>query len=349
MTSIYNLTYDKLSQFLVANQKKTYLVNQIFDWTYTKNINDFDECSNLSKETIIWLKENFSFNKPKILKTSIDSLDETVKFLLELDGGHIVETVLMKFPYGYSICVTTQVGCNMGCHFCASGLIKKVRNLDVGEIIGQIMIGNQWLDEKKKAKISRIVVMGIGEPLDNYDNLLEFLDIANHPKGLNISQRHITVSTCGIVPKIKEWARLKKQYNLAISLHASNDEIRSQIMPINYAYPMKDLLEAIDYYLSLNNRRITIEYILLDKINDQDHHALELVALFKNRLTYINLIPYNQVDEMPQFKKSENVKRFYDVLRKNKITATIRQERGTTIDAACGQLRYKKIKEDKWN
>ena len=346
MKSIYNFTYKKLNQFLIENNKKTYLASQIFDWIYVKLINDFSNCTNLSKETIIWLKDNFNLSKPKIVKTSIDSTDGTVKFLLELNGGHIVETVLMKFTYGYSVCVTTQVGCNMGCNFCASGLIKKVRNLNIEEIIGQIIISSEWLIKKNNSKISRIVVMGIGEPFDNYDNLLDFLDIVNDQKGLNISQRNITVSTCGIVPKIKEWAKLKKQYNLAISLHASNDEIRNQIMPINQAYPLKDLLNAIDYYLSLHNRRITIEYILLDKINDHDNHALELVELFKNKLVYINLIPYNRVDEMPQFIKSVNVKRFYDILRKNKITTTIRQERGTKIDAACGQLRYKKIKGD---
>lgn len=344
MISIYSLTQNELKKILEENNKKSYLASQIFDWLYVKKNEDFSNFSNLSSQNIKWLSEKYSIIQPKIIEIYIDPIDDTVKFLIELDGGHLVESVLMSFVYGYSICVTSQIGCNMGCHFCASGLIKKVRNLSVDEIIGQLMIVNKWLIENRDATISRIVVMGIGEPLDNYDNLLKFLEIANDPKGLNISQRHITVSTCGIIPKIIEWANLKKQYNLAISFHASNNEVRTRIMPINKAYPINELIKAIDYYLSINNRRITIEYILLDGINDLDEHAVELANIFRGKLVYVNLIPYNNVDEMVEYKKSNNVKRFYDILKKNNITVTVRQEKGKNIDAACGQLRYKKIK-----
>ncbi|MGL5630490.1 MAG: 23S rRNA (adenine(2503)-C(2))-methyltransferase RlmN [Mycoplasmoidaceae bacterium] len=345
MKQIYNFTFSQLQDFLIENNNKKYIAKQIFEWIYLKQVNSFKEMTNISNENIKFLEKNINFSLPNIIETKIDKKDETTKFLVKLDSEDIIETVLMKFYYGYSVCITTQVGCNMGCSFCASGLTKKLRNLEVSEMVSQIMIVNKWLFAKHKKLISRIVVMGIGEPFDNYDNLINFLTIISDQNGLNISQRHITVSTCGIIPKIKIWSEMKKQYNLAISFHASNDFIRSKLMPINKIYSIENLLNMMDYYHSLNNRRITIEYILLDNINDSDENALELVKIFRNRLVYINLIPYNNVVEMIMYKKSKRIKEFYEILKSHHLTVTIRQEKGSSINAACGQLRYLKLKE----
>ena len=250
----------------------------------------------------------------------------------------------MHFHFGESICVSTQVGCNMACSFCASGLLKKKRDLSAGEIVGQVLYVQKILDETEK-RIGNVVIMGTGEPFDNYDNVLNFANIINSDHGLAIGARHITISTCGIVPKIKEFSKGKYQYNLAISLHAPNDELRSKLMPINKAYPLDELMEALREYSIDNNRRLTFEYILLHGINDLDEYAVELAKLIKGYNAYVNLIPYNEVDESGYVSSNEkSALHFYDLLMKNGVKATLRSKHGEDIDAACGQLRVKYIK-----
>lgn len=339
MTSIYDLKLSELEQFFLENDEKKFRAQQVFDWIYKKKVHTFDEMSNLSKNVIDLLNNNFEI---KVLEKVVEtrSVDGTMKFLYGLPDGNLIETVLMSHDYGYSICVTSQVGCNMGCRFCASGILKKKRNLSAGEIMSQIIESERAFGKR----ISYVVVMGIGEPFDNYDNLMTFLENANSSKGLEIGARHITVSTCGIVPKIKEYADEQLQINLAISLHAPNNEIRNQLMPINKAYPIEQVIDAIRYYMTKTNRRITIEYILIDELNDQKEHALELVKLLKGLNVYVNLIPYNEVIEAP-FKRSkrENQEIFYDTLKKNGMNATLRKEQGHDINAACGQLRSQNL------
>ncbi len=339
MTNIYDLKLSELEQFFLENDEKKFRAQQVFDWIYKKKVHTFDEMSNLSKNVIDLLNNNFEI---KVLEKVVEtrSVDGTMKFLYGLPDGNLIETVLMSHDYGYSICVTSQVGCNMGCRFCASGILKKKRNLSAGEIMSQIIESERAFGKR----ISYVVVMGIGEPFDNYDNLMTFLENANSSKGLEIGARHITVSTCGIVPKIKEYADEQLQINLAISLHAPNNEIRNQLMPINKAYPIEQVIDAIRYYMTKTNRRITIEYILIDELNDQKEHALELVKLLKGLNVYVNLIPYNEVIEAP-FKRSkrENQEIFYDTLKKNGMNATLRKEQGHDINAACGQLRSQNL------
>ncbi len=268
------------------------------------------------------------------------SSDDTVKFLYKLHDGHLIETVLMRQHYGNSVCVTTQVGCNIGCRFCASGQLKKVRDLTAGEMIAQVIMTERLLEER----ISYVVVMGIGEPFDNYENLIRFLKTLNHPKGLAIGARHITVSTSGIVPKIRAYADFDLQVNLAVSLHAPNDSIRTGLMKINKTYPIKDLIDAIRYYIDVTNRRVTIEYILISGINDSQEVARELVSLLRGLNVYVNLIPYNDVLGAPyQRSAKETMLAFYDTLMKNHIQVTLRKEQGHDIDAACGQLRSRHL------
>lgn len=339
--SIYSFSYKQLQEKLTSDNVKKYVADQIFDWLYHKLVDSFEEMTNLSKETIAYLNKNFYFDKLDI-DTVQEDKDGTYKFLLKLHDNNLIEVVLMSFDYGYSVCVTSQVGCNMGCKFCASGLIKKSRDITVGEFIKQFLIAKKFLWKKKAQNLTHMVVMGIGEPFDNFNNLVQFMEVIKDQKGLNIGGRKITVSTCGLVPRIKQWADINNQVNLAISLHGSNDEIRGQLMPINKAFNIQKLLEAIDYYLEKTNRRITIEYILINNLNDKKEHAFELIEMFKNRLVYINLIPYNSVFEN-SYRRSEKCKDFYDILKNNGITCTIRQEKGSSIDAACGQLRSKKL------
>ena len=252
-----------------------------------------------------------------------------------------VETVLMRYNYGNVICVSSQVGCNMGCSFCASGLLKRKRNLTVEEMVGQVLVMNDLLAlEGNNQRVTHVVVMGTGEPFDNYDNVMDFVRIINHPKALAIGARHITVSTCGLPDKIIKYANEGLQINLAISLHAPNNEIRSRIMPINRAYPLEKLIPAVKEYEKTAGRRVTFEYILLKDVNDKMEHADELARLIKGTLAYVNLIPYNPVNENG-YQRSNNVHAFLDRLTKNGVTATIRKEFGTDIDAACGQLRAK--------
>lgn len=339
MKNIYDMTLNELKEYFVSIGLKPFRAVQIFEWLYRHHIRSFDEMTNVKKDVINKLKEDFILDLYEI-KAHQKSKDGTEKFLFKLSDGNLIESVLMRHNYGTSICVTSQVGCNMGCAFCASGMKKKLRNLTAGEIVMQL----ESVYHSIKERISHIVVMGIGEPFDNYENVMRFLSIVNEPKGLEIGSRHISVSTCGIVPKIYEYAKENLQSNLAISLHAPNDEIRNKIMPINKAYPIKELVKAISDYIELTNRRVTIEYILIDNLNDTVACANELASLLFGLNVYINLIPYNEVKEHP-FKRSskEQMKRFYDTLKKRSLNVTLRLEQGSDIDAACGQLRSKHL------
>ena len=340
MKTIYDYSYSDLEELFLSRGMKKYRAQQLFSWLYRKHASSFDEMSDLSKDTIAMLKEEYIID-PVIIRDKQVSKDGTTKFLFELQDGSLVESVLMYFDYGKSLCVTSQIGCNMGCKFCASGLLKKQRNCTSGEIVGQVMAVQKMLDETEE-RLSHVVIMGTGEPFDNYEEVMRFCKTLNDDRGLAIGARHITISTCGVVPKIYEFAKQKVQYNLAISLHAPNNELRDQLMPINHAYPLEVLMEALRYYCSLNNRKLTFEYILLKGVNDSEAHAKELAKLLKGLNAYVNLIPYNPVDEHG-FKTSEDfvTLHFYDILMKNRIKATLRQKHGEDIDAACGQLRAK--------
>lgn len=350
-TSIYDLTKEQLTDWLVERGQKKFRAEQVWDWVYRKRVTSFSEMKNVNKACLELLDEHFQLETLE-QEVKQESADGTIKFLFKLQDGHFIETVLMRHHYGLSVCVTTQVGCNIGCSFCASGLLKKNRDLSTGEIVEQIMKVQQHLDEQEKGeRVSHIVVMGIGEPFDNYDNVMDFIRIVNAPKGLEIGARHITVSTSGLVPKIRQFAEEELQVNLAVSLHAPSDELRTRIMKINRAYPIHELMDAIDYYLERTNRRVTIEYILLDDVNDHVEEAEQLANLLRDKrhLTYVNLIPYNPVNEHSEYRRSkkEAILAFYDMLKKNGINCVIRQEQGADIDAACGQLRSKQIKKEK--
>lgn len=341
MNNIYDLTFQQLEAFMLENNEKKYRARQVFDWLYKKKVTSFEEMSNLSESVLRLLNEHFELSRlEKVIESK--STDGTIKYLYSLKDGHLIETVIMNHGYGHSVCVTTQVGCNMGCRFCASGVLKKQRNLTSGEIMSQVIETERSFGKR----ITHIVVMGIGEPFDNYDHLMSFLKNVNDHRGLELGARHVTVSTCGIVPKIKNFADEKMQINLAISLHAPNNEIRNKIMPINKAYPIETLIDAIKHYMSRTNRRITIEYIMLRDLNDQKEHAIELAKLLKGLNVYVNLIPYNEVIEAP-FKRStaEAMDEFADILKKMGINATLRKEQGHDIDAACGQLRSQNIQK----
>ncbi len=340
MQSIYNYTLDMLKDYMISLGEKPFRSSQIIEWLYRKQIKSFDEMSNIKKTFIDTLKQDFNLDRLECV-TKQESFDGTKKFLFRLVDGNLIETVLMNNEYGYSACVTTEVGCNMGCAFCASGMKKKLRNLETSEIVLQVLTAS----ELAGVKITHVVVMGIGEPFDNYDNVINFIKILNEPLGFEIGARHITVSTCGLVPKIYEYSEFPLQVNLAISLHAPNNEIRNQIMPINKTYPIEILIKAISDYIDKTNRRVTIEYILLQDINDTPDCANELADLLHGLNVYVNLIPYNEVKEKP-YKRStkEAMVKFFDILKKRRINVQLRREQGGDIDAACGQLRSKHIK-----
>ena len=335
--NIYGLTLEELEDLFISLGSKKFHALQLFSWLYEKRVESFDEMSDIKKDIISILKDNYSIDRLKIVDVQEDS--DVCKYLFELYDGEHIEAVLMRHDYGNSICVSSQVGCNMGCKFGESGRRKKVRNLEAYEMVLQILMIEKLLGER----ISHVVVMGIGEPFDNYDNLIKFFKIINHPKGLAIGARHITVSTCGIIPKILEFSDFPLQINLAISLHAPNNEIRDKIMPINKVYPIEELIPALKTYLEKTNRRLTFEYIMLDGINDSEECAKELANLVKDINCYINLIPYNETNNI-EFKRTKTIQimRFYDILKKSRVNVTIRREFGGNIDAACGQLRSKK-------
>lgn len=343
MQSVYNYSFDELVTFLESIGEKKFRATQIFEWLYRARVSSFDEMTNLSSKTIEKLKEHLIIDNLEV-ETKEVSKDGTIKFLFKLPDERFIETVLMTHNYGNSVCVTSQVGCNMKCAFCASGELGKIRNLELHEMVLQVLHIQLELKEVFE-RVSNVVVMGIGEPFDNYDTVMNFLQVLNYPKGFEIGARHITVSTCGIVPKIKAFADFPLQVNLALSLHAANDELRDQIMPINKRYKLKEVIEALKYYYEKTNRRITFEYILLQDINDTDECAKQLVKLIRGMNAYVNLIPYNEVKTKP-FKRTtkEQAEKFFSILHQNGINVTLRMEHGTDISAACGQLRAKKIK-----
>ncbi len=337
MKSIYDMTIEEMTDYFLNNGDKKFYASQLFEWLYTKKIKSIEEATNIKKETRARLEEDFSFSTIKICQVEKD--EGVCKYLFSLQDHEHIEAVLMYHDYGTSICISSQVGCNMGCKFCESGRRKKVRNLKTGEMVEQIM----QVEQECGKRISHVVVMGIGEPFDNYDNICNMIKIINHPKGMAIGARHITISTCGLIPKIREFADFPYQVNLAISLHASNDELRKEIMPIAKVYPLKELMNALKEYIDKTHRRVTFEYILLKGVNDQEENAEELSRLLAGMNAYVNLIPYNETENL-QYERSNTVQiaKFYDILKKNKICVTIRREFGGRISAACGQLRSKK-------
>lgn len=334
MRNIYDYTLEELEDYFINTNDKKFRATQIYEFLYKKKVKSFDEMNNIGKNTVKLLKDNFSFDKIKMVTKQEDI--GVKKYLFELLDGQRIESVLMYHDYGISICVSSQVGCNMSCKFCESGRLKKVRNLESYEIVEQIL----YIEEDIKTRISHVVVMGIGEPFDNYDNVMRFVKIINNPKGIDIGSRHITISTCGLIPGIEKFMHEEGQVNLAISLHAPNDKIRTQIMPIAKVYKLNDLINAIKKYIQKTNRRVTFEYIMLEQINDSKENALELAKLLKGINCYVNLIPYNETENIT-FKRTKNkqIMDFYDILKKNKINVTIRKEFGSKVDAACGQLR----------
>lgn len=344
--SIYNLDALEMQEMAKTHGWKPFRGKQIFRWLYREHVTNFDAMSDINKESRQILNEQYSISNLRLVKKQV-SKDGTRKYLFALADDALIETVLMSFDYGKSVCVTTQVGCNMACAFCASGLLKKQRNLTTAEMVDQIMYVQRELDEDED-RVSHIVVMGTGEPFDNYDHVMKFLSIMNDDNGLAIGARHITISTCGIVPMIERFAKEQKQYNLAISLHAPTNELRNKLMPINKAYPLEELMRALDVYETYNNRRLTFEYILLKGVNDSKEHAKQLAKLLKGHHYYMNLIPYNSVDEQGfQGVSREHAMTFYDELMKLGVRCTIRKEHGGDIYAACGQLRANEMKEGK--
>jgi 23S rRNA (adenine2503-C2)-methyltransferase len=336
---IYDLTFEQWQQWVEDNSEPSFRAGQIFDWLYVKRVDNFDEMSNLSKSLREKLDTQFQFITMQEIARH-ESKDGTVKFLFELYDKNAIETVIMKHNYGNSVCVTTQVGCRVGCTFCASTLGGLKRDLTAGEIIAQVVKSQKLLDASEE-RVSSIVIMGIGEPFENYDAMMKFLKVMVHEKGLNIGQRHITVSTSGIVPNIYRFADENTQVNLAISIHAPNDALRSKLMPVNRRFPFADLIEACKYYIEKTGRRLTFEYALMGGVNDQPEHAEELAQVLKEMpLSHVNLIPVNYVSERDYVRTPrDDIFTFQRILERNKVNATIRREHGSDIAAACGQLR----------
>lgn len=343
MKNILDFKLEELKCWMQENGEGKFRAKQIFDWIYKKEVFDFKDMTNISKNTIIKLEKLLYIGIPKIVSAYKSNIDGTQKFLFEYKDGNIIETVVMKYKHGNSICVSTQIGCRMGCKFCASTVDGVVRNLTAGEITAQILKAQKELGER----ISNVVLMGSGEPFDNYENVIKFIELINSDEGLNIGQRHITLSTCGIVPKIKELANRKMQITLAISLHAPNDKIRKTMMPIANKYPIDELLDACMYYYKTTNRRISFEYALVKGVNDKKEDAEELSNLLKGMLCHINLIPVNEIKENNYEKSNiKNINSFKYILSENGIETTVRRKMGSDINAACGQLRRNYIKNN---
>lgn len=338
MKNIKDYTINELKEELKNLGEKPYRAEQIFKWLYQVNVTSFEEMTDLSLELREKLKNEYNICNYNIIERQV-SKDGTVKYLFDILDENAIETVLMTYKHGKTICVSSQVGCKMGCKFCASTGIAFIRNLTSGEIVEQLLAVQKDLN----IKISNIVFMGIGEPLDNFDNVMKAIEIINYPKGLGIGARHISISTCGLVPKIYEIADRDLQCTLSISLHASNNEKRSSMMPINNKYNIEELMKACRYYIEKTNKRISFEYALAKDNNDNEQDAKELVKLLKGMLCHVNLIPINKIEE-GKFSKStnENIIKFRDYLNGKGIVATIRRELGSDIDAACGQLRRKR-------
>lgn len=338
MKNIYDYSLEQLTEYFKTIGQKPFRAKQVFSWLYQKDARSFEDMSDLSKELRKSLQTEFNFDVLKIREKQV-SKDGTIKYLFELLDGSLIESVLMLHDYGRSLCVTSQVGCNMKCKFCASGLLNKQRDLTPGEIVAQII----KVQQDTKQRISHVVVMGTGEPFDNYDNVMEFVRIINHPNGLAIGARHITISTCGLIKGINRYSEEGIQTNLAISLHAPNDEIRNEIMPINKVHPMDELRQAVSDYIKKTNRRVTFEYILLSGINDDIIYARQLAHYLRGLNAYVNLIPYNSVDEHGyQPSTPEQAELFKSELLRLHINVTMRKEHGRDIDGACGQLRAKR-------
>ncbi len=334
-------TLSELEGILADLGEPRFRAKQLFKWLYG-GARGWEDMTNLPKSLKEKLAENYEIKKLKIEQKFISAIDETRRYLLQLDDGNFIESVLMKYKHGYTICISSQVGCAMGCKFCASTRGGKVRNLTAGEIIGQVMT----VQEDLGSRISNIVIMGMGEPLDNFDNIVSFLENVNNPLGLNIGHRHITLSTCGIVDKIRTLADMQLQITLSISLHAPNDEKRSAIMPVNKKYNIAQLLEACRYYTDKTNRRISFEYTLINGVNDTIAEADELLKLVSGMLCHINLIPVNEVKETGyRATDRKNVESFRERLERGGISATIRREMGSDISAACGQLRAAAVRK----
>ena len=340
MKNIKDYNLEELKEELVAIGEKKYRAEQIFKWIYVDKVKEFDEMTNLSVELREKLKENYTMCNYKILRKQ-ESSDGTKKYLFDVLDGNAIETVLMEYHHGKTVCVSSQVGCKMGCKFCASTGIQFVRSLSSGEIVEQILAVEQDIGDK----ISNIVFMGIGEPFDNYDNVMKAIRIINNQKGLNIGARHISVSTSGLVPRIYDFANEDLQCTLSISLHATSNEKRSSMMPVNQRYPIEELMKACKDYIAKTNKRISFEYALAKDNNDNLEDAKELVKLLKGMLCHVNLIPINKIENGKYTKSTnENIIKFRDYLNDNGIVATIRRELGSDIDAACGQLRRKNLK-----
>lgn len=340
MKNLRDYTLGELEAVLAEMGEPKFRAKQIFKWLYNR-AETIDDMTNLSKSLREKLKCEYSVNIPKIEQKFISDIDETRRYLLQLDDGNYIEAVLMKYKHGYTICISTQVGCAMGCKFCASTRNGKVRNLTSGEIIGQVLTVQRDLG----GRISNIVLMGMGEPLDNYDNVMRFLENINDPSGINIGHRHISLSTCGLADRIYELADKELQITLSISLHAPNDEKRSAIMPVNKKYNIAALMKACRYYTEKTNRRISFEYTLISGVNDTETEAKELLGLISGMLCHVNLIPVNEVKETG-FKQGSRkaTESFREILEKGGISATVRREMGADISAACGQLRAAVIK-----
>ena len=339
MKNIKDYELEELKQELKNIGEKPFRAEQIFKWLYDEKVKSFDEMTNLSLELREKLNKEYTICNFNIIKKQ-ESKDGTIKYLFDVLDGNAIETVLMSYHHGYSLCVSSQIGCKMGCKFCASTGINFIRSLTSGEIVEQILA----VEQDTGVRISNIVFMGIGEPLDNYENVVKAIRIINHPKGLNIGARHISISTSGLVPKIYKLAEENIQCTLSISLHATNNEKRSSMMPVNDAYPIEELIKACKDYIKMTNRRISFEYALAKDNNDNLEDAKELVKLLKGMLCHVNLIPINKI-ENGKFTKSsnENIMKFRDYLNDHGIVATIRRELGSDIDAACGQLRRKNL------
>ena len=336
MKNIFNEPYEELEKYFLNIGDKKFRATQLYDFLYKKRVYDLNIMNNIPNTTKDKLKKDFDFSFIKIVKKQEDT--DVKKYLFELADGNYIESVLMYHNYGISICVSSQVGCNMGCKFCESGRLKKVRNLETYEIVEQLLL----IEADLNIRITHVVVMGIGEPFDNYENVMNFIRIVTSNKGIDLGSRHMTVSTCGIVPGIERFMNDFNQVNLAISLHAPNDTIRNKIMPISKAYSLKELMQVIKKYIDNTNRRVTFEYIMLDGVNDSNECAKELAKLLKGINCYVNLIPYNETENI-EFKRSKKMQilSFYDILKKSNIAVTIRREFGGNVDAACGQLRAK--------
>ena len=341
--NLKSLTQPELANILKELGQPAFRAKQIFTWLH-KGVRSYDEMTNLPKGLRDTLAQQYPINAPKVVRKQESKKDGTIKYLWELSDGNCVETVLMRYNYGNTVCISTEVGCRMGCAFCASTIGGLVRRLEPYEMLDEVL----FTQIDSGLPISRIVLMGIGEPLDNFDNVMRFLELVNSPDGMNISMRHISLSTCGLIPKIDELAAKKLQISLAISLHGPNNEIRNQVMPVNKAYPIEDLLEACRRYYAATSRRIHFEYAMIDGVNDRDEDAREILHRMKGLPAHFNLIPLNHVEESPLKPSSKTqVARFQKLLEAGGITATVRRTLGGDIDASCGQLRRKHIKESK--